>query len=98
MNWNEIFEYRDGKLYWNKKTNRNIVIGSLAGSLRSGGYLRVGAKGSYHYVHRIVWEMHNGDIPEGMEIDHINGSRSDNRVENLRIVSHSENQKKHENE
>lgn len=42
-------------------------------------------------AHRIVWEMHYGKIPEGFEIDHINHIRSDNRIENLRIVSRSEN-------
>lgn len=30
--------------------------------------------------------MHNGDVPDGMEIDHINGIKHDNRIENLRCV------------
>ncbi|MGU3904773.1 HNH endonuclease [Escherichia coli] len=34
-----------------------------------------------------------GDIPEGMEIDHINGIRHDNRIENLRLVKKSANQR-----
>ena len=42
-------------------------------------------------VHRIVWETFNGEIPEGMEIDHINTIRDDNRLENLRLVTHKEN-------
>lgn len=37
--------------------------------------------------------MHNGPIPEGYEIDHMNGIRSDNRIENLRLVSRSINNK-----
>lgn len=37
--------------------------------------------------------MHNGDIPEGYEIDHINHIRDDNRIENLRLVRKKDNQK-----
>lgn len=38
------------------------------------------------FAHRVIWEMHNGEVPEGMEIDHINGVKHDNRIENLRCV------------
>lgn len=42
-------------------------------------------------VHRLVYETFVGKIPEGMEIDHINAVRDDNRLENLRVVTHKEN-------
>lgn len=42
-------------------------------------------------VHRAVYETFVGEIPEGYEIDHINTKRDDNRVENLRAVTHAEN-------
>lgn len=42
-------------------------------------------------VHRLVWEAFKYPIPEGMEIDHISTVRDDNRVENLRCVTHKEN-------
>jgi hypothetical protein len=41
-------------------------------------------------AHRIVWAMHTGAWPTE-QIDHINGIRTDNRIENLRHVSHDEN-------
>ena len=44
-------------------------------------------------LHRVVWEEANGPIPDGMEVDHINGDTKDNRLENLRIVTHSDNLK-----
>ena len=43
-------------------------------------------------VHRLVWEAFHGPIPDGMQIDHINTVRDDNRLENLRTVSPKDNQ------
>lgn len=42
-------------------------------------------------AHRIIWETFNGKIPEGMQIDHINNDRSDNRLINLRLCSAHQN-------
>lgn len=42
-------------------------------------------------AHRAIWEAVNGPIPDGMEIDHINMIRDDNRIENLRLVTLREN-------
>lgn len=44
-------------------------------------------------IHRFIWEAFNGEIPEGMEIDHINTIRNDNRLCNLRMVSSSQNKR-----
>ena len=64
------------------------------------GYLNVcvrkhgqpGVKGCQ--VHRFVWECHNGLIPEGKVIDHINNDKEDNRLCNLQLVTPQENCKK----
>lgn len=96
MNWHEHFEYRNGDLVrkhhpsrseaWNKRYS-----GTVAGRLDSSGHIQVGASKKIHAAHRVVWEMHNGPIPAGLEIDHINGIRSDNRIENLRLATHAQN-------
>jgi hypothetical protein len=43
------------------------------------------------YAHRIIWEMCNGPIPKGMEIDHIDCDPCNNRLHNLRLASRAEN-------
>ena len=59
------------------------------------GYERVclfkNGKQKHYRVATLVYEAFNGPIPEGKELDHINGERTDNRLENLRVVSHLEN-------
>lgn len=90
MKWLEFFEYKNGALYW--KLNKG-PLARKGGRVGSGGesYDVVTIDGESHLVHRIVWEMHYGEIPPGMCIDHINGVRSDNEIGNLRVVTVTEN-------
>lgn len=91
MNWNSYFEYKDGKLYW--KVNKGTAkVGEEAGYINEDtGYIDVGFDYKRYQAHRIIWEMHYGPIPEGMEIDHIWHNKLDNRIENLRLVTPIEN-------
>lgn len=63
--------------------------GKPAGTLRKDGYWRVGKEKVY--VHKIVWELYYGTVPEGFEVDHIDGNPSNNLIENLQIKTHAEN-------
>ena len=54
------------------------------------GYRYGSIFGRKYYAHRLVWLLHYGHWPQ-FHVDHINGIRTDNRIENLRDVSRSEN-------
>lgn len=77
-----VFDYKDGDIFWKSS-------GLRAGTDKGNGYRMVCLNRRKLLVHRVIWEMHNGTIPDGMEVDHMDGNRSNNRIENLRIVSRS---------
>lgn len=47
----------------------------------------MGYKGSRYYVHRVVWLLNYGNIPDDMVIDHIDGNPFNNQISNLRLVT-----------
>ena len=48
----------------------------------------------HYYVHRFVFECFKGEIPKGMEIDHVDGDKKNNSISNLQLLSHKENIRK----
>jgi len=83
------FEYREGKLIYRVSPNNRNKIGSVAGCSDKDGYILVGLKGALYKAHRLIFLMHHGYMPE--HIDHVNGIPSDNRIENLRAATMTEN-------
>ena len=73
------------------RTSNRIKVGEQAGSFDKDGYLCIRVHGKTYKAHRLAWLYVHGAMPIG-EIDHINGDKADNRIENLRDVTKSVNQ------
>jgi len=74
------------------KSNTNCVkIGDRAGSVAKNGYIEISVCSHRYYAHRLAWFYTFEEWPS--EVDHINRNRSDNRICNLRTVTHEENMK-----
>ena len=54
--------------------------------------------GKLFYIHRLVWEAFNGEIPEGKEIDHIDGNPRNNALDNLQVITRKNNIRKYYSE
>ena len=92
--WRKLFTYSAGKLFWNSRGSGVSHCGTQAGTYKDkDGYHILMHKKKQYRVHKIIWYMLRDPIPEGMQIDHINGRRSDNRIQNLRVVNHQGNSK-----
>lgn len=79
------------------KARQKINIGDNAGtlSIRNDGckYWFVTINKKTYRAHRVIWELLKGNIPSGMEIDHLDGNGLNNLIENLRLVTRSVNQR-----
>ena len=92
---NHLFEYdkETGNLIWKIKPSsrgHSVKVGDIAGTLKSHGYLCVGINYNSYRAHRLIFLMHKGYLPK--TIDHINGDKLDNRIENLRAATVGQNQ------
>ena len=87
----KLFEYKDGNLIWKIKPSQKVNIGDIAGCV-SDGYIQIQINKKLYKAHRLIWMFHNGDIETGLDVDHINRIKSDNRIENLRLATVSQNQ------
>lgn len=96
----QLIELRDGVLHWRWRAGCHPVFNAqfagkpIRAQIDSNGYrafrMRWGGRTHHFRAHRVIWCLHYGAWPRET-IDHLNGIRDDNRIENLEDVSLSEN-------
>lgn len=77
--------FRNMKFGYERKLNPCTSHGYVVISLTKDGVQKV------YKAHRLVWSAFNGPIPEGMQINHLNEVKTDNRLENLSLCTSLEN-------
>ena len=81
-----------GLLLWKSPSKMGgTKVGSVAGTINKGGYVRLRFQGKFHNAHRLCWLHYYGCWPSAL-LDHINGDTKDNRISNLREVTTAQNQ------
>jgi hypothetical protein len=84
----ELLEYDPdtGIFKWKVNRKRLAKVGTTAGSINGSGYIHISVDGKLYLAHRLAWFYCFQEWPE-KNIDHINGIRTDNRLDNLQDVS-----------
>ena len=79
-----------GEFFWLKRKPGRRLSGKVGFIIKKTGYHSIEVFGKGYLSHRFAWAIHYGEWPKG-EIDHINGDKADNKIQNLRCVSRSGN-------
>tara|TARA_R110001606_G_scaffold376935_1_gene535793 strand:- start:320 stop:808 length:489 start_codon:yes stop_codon:yes gene_type:complete len=88
VKFQNLFKYQEGKLI-RKVDVKQSKKGDEAGTINGCGYKQVRVEGKIYLVHRIIWLLTYKHLP--ICIDHINHKQADNRIENLRAATKSQN-------
>lgn len=89
----EVLSYNSetGELHWRIARSRGMKPGDVAGTINRLGYRQIGIDRQNYFGHRLAWMLiHNCEYPD-LHLDHINGVRSDNREDNLRLANYTQN-------
>jgi hypothetical protein len=90
------YDEDSGKIFWQVLYGnaRNIKEGDEAGGDSNGArrYRLIKFMGKWYPTHRVVWYIHDREIPDGYYIDHLDGNKTNNRIDNLRLVTCRQNQ------
>ena len=84
----QFFYYKDGFLYW-KISKCPAKAGNKAGRIIGAGYYQLGLNRKVYSNHRLIFLMHHGYLP--IEVDHKDNNKLNNRIENLRAATSSQN-------
>lgn len=88
----ELFDYdSDTGSLIRKFGGHGRNVGEIVGTKSPDGYYVCGVGGKFCVVHRLIYIWLHGAIPTGIQVDHLNGIRTDNRPQNLRLVTSSGN-------
>ena len=84
-----IFEYKDGVLYWKNAPSKNVKNGEKAGYITKLGYCKIKIKNKAYFAHRLIYMMHYGQVPK--ILDHTDRNPLNNKIENLRPANKAQN-------